>query len=252
MAKSKPICSVADCCKPQYARGWCEAHYRRWLVQGTPLRSDVVARTRERKLRAGAGLTSKTCAKCRVEKQLDAFPLQSNGKGGRRSRCRACCSDDHAQRRAAQFGSMEAYKASRVAMNPAQQIESRRAATRRFDAKRRATPRGRLENAISAGIAGSLARSSKAGRSWQSLVGYSLHELMAHLERKFQPGMSWDNYGEWHVDHRIPKSAFNYDRPEHLDFARCWALSNLQPMWAKQNISKRDRLTMPFQPSLAI
>src|SRR3546814_3330220 len=44
----------------------------------------------------------------------------------------------------------------------------------------------------------------KNGRSWEILVGYTVADLMAHLERQFLPGMSWDNRGEWHIDHIRP------------------------------------------------
>lgn len=44
-------------------------------------------------------------------------------------------------------------------------------------------------------------------------------------------------YG-WHIDHKLPVASFNFDSPEHLDFKKCWALENLQPLWAKENISK--------------
>ena len=64
--------------------------------------------------------------------------------------------------------------------------------------------------------------------------------------------MIWGNYGDWHIDHKIPISAFNFTKPEHEDFKRCWALSNLQPLWAKDNISKNAKLEKHFQPSLAI
>jgi hypothetical protein len=65
--------------------------------------------------------------------------------------------------------------------------------------------------------------------------------------------MSWENHGTvWHIDHIIPKSVFNYTDAEHIDFKRCWALKNLQPLWAGENMSKGDSLVKPFQPSLAI
>lgn len=118
----------------------------------------------------------------------------------------------------------------------------------------RSTPRGRLDNAITAGVSFSLAPGSKAKRSTFSLLGYSLTELMSHLEAKFSAGMTWANYGRkgWHVDHIIPKSAFNYETPDDLDFKRCWALDNLQPLWEFDNISKGDDLSTPFQPSLLL
>ena len=48
----------------------------------------------------------------------------------------------------------------------------------------------------------------KCNKSWKNLVGYTLTELMEHLESKFQPGMTWDNDGDWHIDHILPKSSF--------------------------------------------
>lgn len=93
---------------------------------------------------------------------------------------------------------------------------------------------------------------NKAGRRWESIVGYSLKKLKTHLEKQFKPGMTWNNYGEWHVDHIIPKSVFNYEKTEDIDFGKCWALKNLQPLWAKDNLSKNNKLSKPFQPSLKL
>lgn len=111
----------------------------------------------------------------------------------------------------------------------------------------------RLDLAFSAAVRRSLG-SSKGGRSWETLVGYSLEALKIHLEQRFQRGMSWENYGRggWHIDHIIPRSAFNYQTPQDIDFNRCWALENLQPLWEFDNISKGAKLDGPFQPSLAL
>lgn len=140
-------------------------------------------------------------------------------------------------------------KAWRVA-NP----DKAKADKRRQTAKIRATPAGRLNYAISNGIRDKILKGSKANRRSFDLLGYTREELMSHLERQFQTGMTWENYGKggWHVDHIIPKSAFNYETPDDLDFKRCWALSNLQPLWESDNISKSNKLSCPFQPSLAI
>ncbi|NZD50505.1 hypothetical protein [Rhizobium leguminosarum] len=119
------------------------------------------------------------------------------------------------------------------------------------DDKRRSTPRGKIDNAMSSGIYGAI-KSLKAGRSWESFVDYTIDELITHLTRLFTIGMSLENYGEWHIDHKIPKAVFNYSSPDHIDFKRCWALTNLQPLWAAENIRKHARLEEPFQPSLAL
>lgn len=92
----------------------------------------------------------------------------------------------------------------------------------------------------------------KNGISWTKLVGYNAERLRGHLEKQFLPDMTWDNYGEWHIDHRIPISAFNFSSPEHSDFKKCWALKNLQPMWAIENLKKGAVIDKPFQPSLQI
>ena len=69
-----------------------------------------------------------------------------------------------------------------------------------------------------------------------NIFNYSLKELKLSLESKFENGMSWDNYGEWHIDHIKPKSSF--DCSNELDLIACWSLENLQPLWAKDNFKK--------------
>jgi 5-methylcytosine-specific restriction endonuclease McrA len=65
--------------------------------------------------------------------------------------------------------------------------------------------------------------------------------------------MNWENYGSyWHIDHKIPISVFNFEKPEDYDFKRCWNLKNLQPLEKFKNMSKGNRLDKHFQPSLAI
>jgi hypothetical protein len=75
------------------------------------------------------------------------------------------------------------------------------------------------------------------------MLGYSVGELKAHLEKQFLPGMTWDNYGihGWHIDHKTPRSKLIYDGPTHPNFKKCWCLENLQPLWAYDNLSKGDK-----------
>ena len=74
-----------------------------------------------------------------------------------------------------------------------------------------------------------------------SLLGYTIEELMAHLEKQFTEGMTWDNYGEWHVDHIRPMTSFKFESVDDPEFKECWALSNLQPLWWNDNLSKGPR-----------
>lgn len=68
------------------------------------------------------------------------------------------------------------------------------------------------------------------------LIGCSVEELVKHLESQFQDGMSWDNYGEWHVDHIKPCAMFDFSKEEHQK--ECFHYTNLQPLWAIDNIRK--------------
>jgi len=122
---------------------------------------------------------------------------------------------------------------------------------RKVHVKKMSTPEGKLNRNI-ANRMRAILNGSKGGHHWESLVGYTVNQLKSHLEKMFKPGMTWANYGQWHVDHKTPISVHNFSIPEDIDFKRCWALSNLQPMWAKENIMKKDKLTKPFQPSLTI
>jgi hypothetical protein len=74
------------------------------------------------------------------------------------------------------------------------------------------------------------------------ILKYSPDELIVHLENQFTEDMTWDNYGEWHVDHRLPISSFKFQEVGDNEFMRCWSLENLQPMWGSENIIKGDNI----------
>lgn len=74
------------------------------------------------------------------------------------------------------------------------------------------------------------------------LLGYTADDLRSHLAAQFRDGMNWSNYGlygdKWHVDHIRPLSSFKL--PDQL--IECFALENLQPLWAAENLAKGARL----------
>lgn len=74
------------------------------------------------------------------------------------------------------------------------------------------------------------------------ILQYSPEQLADHLEKQFSDGMSWENYGEWHVDHIKPITAFNFQEIGDSEFMKCWSLENLQPMWADENIRKSNKI----------
>jgi hypothetical protein len=74
------------------------------------------------------------------------------------------------------------------------------------------------------------------------ILGYTPEELINHLEKQFTEGMTWENYGEFHVDHKLPISSFNIKEIGDEEFMRCWCLDNLQPMWGEENIRKSNKV----------
>ena len=74
------------------------------------------------------------------------------------------------------------------------------------------------------------------------ILKYSPEDLITHLEKQFDERMSWDNYGEWHVDHIKPISSFNIQEIGDNEFIECWSLNNLQPLWGDENIRKSNKL----------
>ena len=74
------------------------------------------------------------------------------------------------------------------------------------------------------------------------ILGYTPEELIIHLENQFKGDMTWDNYGVWHVDHKLPISSFNIQEIGDEEFMKCWSLDNLQPMWGEENIRKSNKI----------
>ena len=107
-----------------------------------------------------------------------------------------------------------------------------------FNQGRIKTPKEKVSGSFSSNIWRTI-KDIKAGRKWETLVGYSLGDLMTHLEKQFDRNMNWDNYGPyWHIDHIKPIALFSYICPEDEEFKQCWSLNNLQPLEAIANIRK--------------
>jgi hypothetical protein len=102
--------------------------------------------------------------------------------------------------------------------------------------------RYKLRCNISSLISGRLKKrlSSKKSKSTFDFLPYTIEDLVQHLEKQFKKGMTWNNYGinGWHVDHIHPDCKFNYKNVEDKEFQKCWALKNLQPLWARDNWEK--------------
>lgn len=98
-----------------------------------------------------------------------------------------------------------------------------------------------LEHKLSEKIRGFVWRVSKGktSESSRARIGYCPEKLKQRLECQFSKGMTWENYGEWEIDHKIPVSKFISRGETRVNIIN--ALSNLQPLWREQNRSKGNR-----------
>jgi hypothetical protein len=124
--------------------------------------------------------------------------------------------------------------------------------------RRKNDPLYKIRKNISFGIWSAIKKHGgiKNNKSVLDFLPYSIEDLKQHLEKQFESWMTWDNYGSydmktwidtdvstwtWQLDHIIPQSFFKYHSMDDSQFFDCWALSNLRPYSAKQNVKDSNR-----------
>jgi len=95
---------------------------------------------------------------------------------------------------------------------------------------------GRIRNALN----------SKKDKHTIEYLGCDKKTLYNHLEKQFKDGMSWKNKGEWHIDHIRPCASFNLELEEEI--MKCFHYTNLQPLWATDNLSKSNKYDEKTHP----
>jgi len=190
------------------------------------------------------------CLKCKQAKSPNEFYKATRRKNGLTQWCKDCSSQYHAEYHQTHKERLKQYRRDWAINNPdkmraywtkpdAKAKQKQR--KREWDRKRAADPVFRLGNNIRGNMYHAL-KAKKGFRKWETLIGYTLEDLIKHLTPQFSDGMTWENYGNvWHVDHITPKSWFKYDSTEHPAFKECWALKNLQPKLKVENIRKGNR-----------
>ena len=198
---------------------------------------------------------TKTCTKCEKEKPLNQFTRVTKSADGYNSWCKSCNSErwkKYTSSKKVRNRLNEYYRERLQNQTPEEKRLSQDAYNERRNKRYQTDPNFKLHELVRTAVRETLKNGNKNGRHWEGLVGYTVNDLKIHIEKQFTSGMSWENCGEWHLDHIIPKSVFNFTKPEHEDFKRCWSLKNLQPLWATDNLSKGSKLEKPFQPRLAL
>jgi len=201
----------------------------------------------------------KQCTKCKETKELTEFNKDRDKKDGYCTQCRACkteykrrnkkrIDEKNAQYRIENREKMRAanrkWKEERAAAHYAKpEVKEHYRKYRRdwMRNRRKEDPAFKLQGVVSRAVWGALNGREKSSRTFDALP-YTPEQLKEHLESQFEDWMSWDNYGEWEVDHIYPQSLLPYDSLDHPNFQRCWALENLQPLGKIENIKKSNKI----------
>ena len=212
----------------------------------------------------------KRCPKCNITKNAGEFHKSKQTKSGLQCYCKLCRNEDKRKYREANLDqirekSREYYQANRDRINAYTKQYYRDNIDRykewhaeyrgKEETKKYKREWMKKKREIDSGFKlhqnfGNLIRISlnnrggaKNGMSAFDTVSYAIDELRAHLESQFDDKMNWDNYGSyWHVDHIMPRAHFEFESVKDEGFQRCWALENLQPLEAKANLRKGDRI----------
>ena len=180
-----------------------------------------------------------SCSKCRERLPLENFRYWNSKRYQCRVRNNYCTACENTR-----FKVLRQTDKYKNRMNEYQKIYRHGRNYRNYRKKYRSDPSVRMRESISVQVRTHIKNvtngiNKKSGKLFDHLE-YTPEELVGHLEILFKEGMSWNNYGEWHVDHICPQAALPYDSMEHPNFQKCWALENLQPLWASENASKNS------------
>ena len=187
----------------------------------------------------------KKCVKCGIEKELTEFHKHKKQKDGLRTRCKTCRKEDYQDNRENILEQQkEYYKNNR---------ESRLEYVKEYQKNNKEKlmqyqleyQKERCQNDPTYKMIRNYRKRTREAyhkasaiktQGTMELLGCSGEQLKEHLEKQFQPGMTHENYGEWHIDHIRPCSSFDLSDPKQEQ--ACFHYTNLQPLWAQHNLSK--------------
>lgn len=185
---------------------------------------------------------SKTCTKCRVEKDCtrDNFSVSKTGRLGFASCCKTCQRAAYRSSAAHDPERFRAYARQSYAKNSDRilaKVKHRRGSDTTYALRLR----------VSSLVRQSLSK-GRLGTTLIKLLEFSAEDLRSRMESLFTDGMTWEDFllGEIEIDHIIPVSFFNPSDPKSLEFRMCWSLKNLQPLWRVDNRVKGNSLPENF------
>lgn len=188
-------------------------------------------------MRANFETGLKVCSTCKKELPLSMFRKRASSSDGLMYQCKDCknkIDDSYRRSERGKIAAEKDRKRRRILGIENEYEKRRRKSDLNFNLRCRL--RSRLHTALK-GV-------YKSEHTFD-LLGCSIEYLRDYLEKQFEPGMSWDNIGEWHIDHIIPCSYFDLTDP--IQQRICFNFRNLQPLWAKDNQTKSNKLFEDYQ-----
>lgn len=177
-------------------------------VKGKPSKHRILHETRN-------DIVGKCCCNCKEWKELTQYNNTENHWDNLRNDCKDCLSEWRTNNRKQLNTKQLIYEKNRRATDPGFKIIG--------------ILRSRLGNALKR-------KNAKKSQPTLELTGCEINFLKGYLEGKFAEGMSWENHGDWHIDHIRP--CCNFDLTIEEEQKKCFHYTNLQPLWAQENLSK--------------
>jgi hypothetical protein len=196
-------------------------------------------------------MKTKICSKCKKKKLINEFYKRSDRKIGVQSCCKKC-SQEYASSTEIRDKRKEHYKVykmtegfkkykknhTEVYMKEYREKNKEKIYKQHYiylKKKRKTNINYRLTENLRKRLNHAIKGNTKFS-SVLKLLGCSLESLKQHLESQFKSGMSWINYGKWHIDHI--RSCYTFDLSKLSEQRKCFNWKNLQPLWAEENCSK--------------
>jgi len=162
---------------------------------------------------------TKVCTTCGKKKDLSLFNRCSRIKSGYRAQCKKCHKEYNAR---------------------PEVKERKKKYNREYERNRKATdPLYKFKKGIQTNISqGIKSRGYRKKSRSQEILGCSYEFFRGYIQKQFKNGMSWDNYGEWHLDHIKPISLGKTEE----EVIQLYHYTNFQPLWAKDNVVKYNKI----------
>lgn len=203
----------------------------------------------------------KVCCTCKIEKPLEAFGKCAPNRDGLKKNCKPCHNAFNKAYRERNPEKSAAASSNWAKNNPDKIAAKRKRWEERNPERAKSLPKiwraknkerheennrrycsqshVRIHRSISERLRNILKGKSK--RTFE-YFDFTREDLISHLEKQFSKGMTWENFGQWHIDHITPLSSFEISGEDDPNLKSAWCLSNLRPLWAEDNLRKRAKI----------